>query len=78
MRPPSPKKLQAEVDRFNKRFPVGSQVLAWTGHMGDGPGKPGTVKAPAYVLGGHTAVASIDGVRGCVAVSHIRARLIQH
>lgn len=73
MRQPSPKKLQAEADRFNKRFPVGAKVLAWTGHMGDGPGKPGTVKAPAYVLGGHTAVASIDGVRGCVAVSHIAA-----
>lgn len=73
MRPPSPKKLQAECDRFNARFPVGAKVLAWTGHMGDGPGKPGIVKAPAYVLGGHAAVAAIDGVRGCVSVSHIAA-----
>lgn len=73
MRPPSPKKLQAEVERFNARFPVGSRVLAWTGLMGDGPGKPGTVRAPAYVLGGHTAVASIDGVTGCVSTSHIAA-----
>jgi hypothetical protein len=69
--PLSPKKLQAECDRFNKRFPVGAQVLAWTGHMGDGPGKPGTVRAPAYVLGGHTAVAHLDGISGCVSVSHI-------
>ncbi len=71
MRKPNPKKLQAEVDRFNARFPVGSNVLAWTGHMGDGPGKPGTVRAPAYVLGGHTAVAHLDGISGCVSVSHI-------
>lgn len=72
-KPQSPKKLQAECDRFNKRFPVGSNVLAWPGHMGDGPGKPGTVRAPAYVLGGHTVVAHLDGISGCVSVSHIAA-----
>jgi hypothetical protein len=73
MRKPTPKKLQAECDRFNRQFPVGTKVRTGTGHVGDGPGKPGTVREPAYVLQGHTAVAAIDGVRGCVAVSHIAA-----
>jgi hypothetical protein len=69
-RKPNPKKLQAEVDRFNAAHPVGSNVRAWTGLMGEGPGQVGHVREPAYVLGGHTAVVHLTGVRGCVALSH--------
>lgn len=64
-------KLRDECERFNMRFPVGTAVRVWTGTMGDGPGVPATVREPAYVLNGHTAVAHFEGVRGCVAVSHV-------
>lgn len=64
-RPPSPKQLQAAVDTFNSRNPVGTQ-----GHLrkDGGDNFPTHVKEPAYVLSGHSAVAFFEGVRGCYLI----------
>ena len=68
--------LERECDRFNAAHPIGSTVRVWTGVMGDGPGNVGTVVTPgAYVLGQHTAVVQCTGIRGCVAVDHVRAEV---
>jgi hypothetical protein len=70
----SEKQLQTACDRFNKEHPAGATVHVWTGVMHDGPPKVGTVRAPgAYVMGGHSAVVHVEGVRGCVAISHVEA-----
>lgn len=63
--------LQKQCDDFNTQNPVGSMVRAWTGVRGDGPGKVGAVRFPAYVLSGHTPVVFVVGIRGCVALSHV-------
>lgn len=69
------KQLQAACDSFNRDFPVGTPVLYVSVFPSDGdPGTapvPATVREPATILSGHTAVAWLDGVRGCVAVDHV-------
>ena len=71
MKRPSPRAMQAACDTFNAEHPVGSEVMFWTGLIGEN-GQIGTVRAPAEILSGHTPVAWIDGARGCVALSHVR------
>jgi len=62
-----PERLVAD---FNARTPVGTSVRYWTG-MREGEGKVSTTRTPAHVLGGHTAVVWLEGVSGCVALSHV-------
>lgn len=64
MRQPSQKKLQKIVDSFNAKFPVGSSVLL----RKDSGIIETTVRAPAEILGGHSAVGWFDGVVGCYAI----------
>jgi hypothetical protein len=66
----SVKKLEAAVAKFNELNPVGTAVRFWPGPK-QGEGLTGTISDPATVLGGHTAVAWIDGARGCIAISHV-------
>lgn len=73
MNKPSQKQMQAQVKRFNAALPPGSRVVAWKGVMGDGPGIEGEVRAPAYILSGHTPVVHITGISGCIALSHVIA-----
>ncbi len=63
--------LQKQCDNFNARTPVGSMVRVWTAVRGEGPGKVGLVRYRAYVLSGHTPVVFVEGIRGCVALSHV-------
>lgn len=60
---------EKQAASWNHVFPVGQRVLYWTGII-DGPGIEGVTRTPAEVLGG-TAVIWIEGVRGCVALSHV-------
>lgn len=62
--------LQKLVDKWNKQFPVGTQVRYWTG-VREGIGNLSFTKTAAEVLEGHTAVVWLDGVSGCVALSHV-------
>lgn len=66
-------RMEVTCAEFNAAHPVGTVMHAWTGAMGEGPPKVGTVREPgAYILGGHTPVVFLDGVRGCVALTHVR------
>lgn len=61
---PNQRKLQQLVDDFNRLFPVGTEVML----RKDTERVRTTVTHPAEILGGHSAVAWFDGVRGCYAI----------
>lgn len=61
---PHAEQLQRTVDKFNARFPVGSEVILRT-DTGEVETK---VISEAMVLGGHTAVGWFEGVAGCYAI----------
>lgn len=67
----TPREKATQVQRFNERYPVGTEVRYWTGVM-EGAGQVGKVRAPAEVLQGHTPVAWIEGYASCVALTHVR------
>lgn len=54
--------------------PIGAPVRYWTGDR-TGPGKPGTVKHAAQVLGGHTAVLWVEEHGACIALTHVEHAL---
>ena len=62
---------QRLVDVWNRDCPVGTPVLYWLGAR-EGEGKRSKTRSSAELLGGHTAVVWIEGVSGCVALSHVR------
>lgn len=58
--------------QFNKQHPVGTRVRYWKGPRQDHPPCGETTTASeASVLGGHTAVIWLDGVSGCIALTHV-------
>lgn len=61
---------QEGVDRWNRAFALGARVRYWTG-VREGPGRESVTCAPAQLLCGTTSVVWIQGVRGCVALSHV-------
>lgn len=61
---------QKLVANFNATFPVGTKVRYWTG-VREGLGKESTTRSDAKLIGGHAAVIWLDGVSGCVALSHV-------
>jgi hypothetical protein len=68
MKRPNTKKLEQEVDAFNRRFSVGDPV-DYCEVIGE-TSKRYTLCAPAEILSGHTAVAWLKEKTGCVACSH--------
>jgi hypothetical protein len=72
-RPPSPAELQRQVDQFNARHKVGERFVAFKGVVGENP-IDCTLRSPAELLGGHTPVAWLDGVSGCIALTHLRTQ----
>jgi hypothetical protein len=68
MRPPSAKKLQEQVDRFNSRYPVGQKVAV---KKDDGSGIETVTRGPAFILGGHSAVISMEGISGCSLLDRV-------
>ncbi|MNS99114.1 hypothetical protein D3C72_1335050 [compost metagenome] len=69
-RPPSLAERTRAVETFNARFTVGAQFWAYKGVRGENP-IAATLRAPAELLGGHTPVAWLDGVSGCIALTHL-------
>jgi hypothetical protein len=59
------------VDAWNRDCPVGTRVRYWT-LAREGEGRVSTTRSKAEVLSGHTAVVWIEGVAGCVALSHVK------
>jgi hypothetical protein len=70
-RPPTTAQLQKIVDRFNARFAVGSKFILRTDTRGD---VETTVRAPAEVLQGHSAIGWFEGVRGAYSIEGDRVR----
>jgi hypothetical protein len=69
---PSPAQLKKACVAFNLRHQVGDEITVYTGRVGENP-KVGKIMFPAEVLSGHTPVVWVEGVRGCVALSHTAA-----
>lgn len=58
------------VDAWNREHDVGVTVKYWKGlKRGDASGM-GVTRSEAYVVG-NTASVLIDGVSGCIALSHV-------
>ena len=65
------RRLTDRVMCWNMDFPPGTPVRVWPGFR-EGPGRITKTTTPAYVLGGHTPVVWVDGVRGCIALTHVQ------
>lgn len=68
MRPPSPKALQAQVDAFNARYPIGQAV---TVRRDGGDDMSTFTRSEAQVLSGHSAVIWLDGISGCYLLDRV-------
>ncbi|WKU07989.1 hypothetical protein [Micromonospora sp. HUAS LYJ1] len=67
----SPTAQFAAARAFNDEFPVGTPVRYWKG-IRDGDGRTARTRTQAQLLSGHTAVVWLDGVSGCIALTHIQ------
>ncbi|MGW1059330.1 hypothetical protein [Micromonospora rubida] len=56
---------------FNDASPIGTPVRYWRGAR-DGDGRTARTRTAAQLLGGHTAVVWLDGVSGCIALTHVQ------
>jgi hypothetical protein len=65
---PCPKRLQAEVDQFNAKVPLGGLVDYF--EYEGAPLQRFKTRTEAQILSGHTAVVWLEGKSGCVCVSH--------
>ena len=63
---------QEAVDAWNAAHPVGVPVRYWTG-LRSGSGFLSRTRAPASVLGGHTAVVWVVGESACIALTHVKS-----
>jgi hypothetical protein len=63
----SPEKLQEAVDAFNRRFPVGSEVLLKK-DFAPAPVHTRT-RSAAFVLSGHSPVVFLEGISGSYHIS---------
>ena len=61
---------QVAADAFNEAHPVGTRMRYWKGLRQGEPTGHAIVRAPASVMGG-SAVVWLEGVSGCVALSHV-------
>lgn len=59
--------LEQQVADFNREYPRGARVN-YHPVIGSAAHTETTVREPAYVMSGHTAVCFVDGVSGCVAL----------
>ena len=75
-RPPSPAERARAVADFNARHAVGDAFWAYKGLRGENP-IACVLRTPAELLSGHTPVAWLDGVSGCIALTHLEPRLVE-
>jgi hypothetical protein len=67
---PNVKNLQKIVNLFNLTYPVGTKVIL----RKDSGEVETTVRAPAEILQGHSAVGWFEGVSGCYSIEDDRVR----
>ena len=66
-RRPSPEQLEKQCREWNAQHPVGSPIR-YHSIIGSPNHIMTTVREPAYVMSGHTAVCFVEGISGCVAL----------
>lgn len=59
------------VKEFNESNALGVSVRVWPGARPDGRSIDTKTRSEAQVLSGHTAVVWVEGVSGCIALSHV-------
>lgn len=60
--------MESKIEFFNKNHPVGSDVFVI---KDNGDRIKTQVKHPACIMGGHTAVAWLDGIIGAYALDRV-------
>ncbi|MFF0823033.1 hypothetical protein ACFYUR_21950 [Micromonospora haikouensis] len=60
----------AAARAFNDANPIGTPVRYWRG-VREGDGRTARTRTEAQLLGGHTAVVWLQGVAGCIALTHV-------
>lgn len=61
-----------DADEFNAAYPIGTRVYYWPGARHPSiPGRPSWTRTPAWCLGGHTDVVTVEGYPGGIALTHI-------
>ncbi len=65
----TPAQLKKAVEKFNRRFPVGSEVMLKKDF------EPELVRtrtrSEAFILSGHSPVVFLEGVSGCYLITHV-------
>ena len=65
------KKMQKQVDSFNKKASIGATVRYWTG-LREGDGVESKTRTEAQILQGHTPVVWVEGHGACIALTHVQ------
>ena len=71
MRRPNAKVLALQVENWNLKHPIGTAVVV---RKDDGIKQAGETIGEAYILGGHSAVISVSGIRGCYLLDRVSPR----
>lgn len=69
-RAPDPVKLQAQCDRWNEKYPVGTLVCV---RRDNGAVETTKTRSEAQVLSGHTPVIWLEGISGCYLLDRVEA-----
>ena len=70
VRPRRAGKNTQAVEQFNAHHRVGTPVLYWPGTR-EGDGRESVTRSPAWLMGGHSPVVTVDGYPGGIALTHI-------
>ena len=65
------------IENFNRDNPVGTPVVFWPGSR-NGDGIKGVTRTPAWTIGGHTAVVSVEGYAGGIYLGHVKVMTDNH
>ncbi len=69
MKPKTQKQLELEVENFNLKYKVGDKLKL---ERDSGEIQDVTVKFPATVMGGHSAVGWFEEISGCYMLDRVR------
>jgi len=64
----SPEQLEHQIAEFNRRYPVGTTVCV---ELDSGERRTTITRSAAQILGGHSPVIWLEGVRGCYLLDRV-------
>lgn len=62
--------MSTTAEDFNAAHPVGTPVRYWPG-LRRGDGIESVTRTPAWCMGGHTPVVTVEGYAGGIALTHV-------